>query len=132
MNYFIAYRHTGEDPQRLFQLLPAVREAFFGQHHVVYCTYFDEDTFASAQYSARDIMEHAFRKIEEMGHLFVVQDSTEKSEGMIMEVGYCRAKGIPITLAKRRAIFGTYLPDMADRVFEYATIEELEGIISRL
>ena len=117
MGYFIGYRHTGADPAYLDQLLPAVRDTFLDCGVETYSTYFDEDNFKSSGYTPADIMKHAFSKIEEIGGLFVVIDGPEKSEGQILEVGYCIAKAIPIVVAKRRGV-STYIDQMTDRSLE--------------
>ncbi len=130
MGYLIAYRHTGEAAEKLNKLIPPVNDALLRRGIEVYCTYFDEDAFTDSGWSPRAIMNHAFRKIDEMGGVFVVQDSTEKSEGVILEVGYCVAKGLPIVVAKRSTVTNTYLPEMADTSFEYSNIEELQKLIA--
>lgn len=126
MGYFVAYRHTGADPKRLEKLLPAVCDSLTERGHAVYCTYFDEEQFKATGQKPRQIMEHAFSKIEEMGGLFVVMDSEEKSEGMLMEVGYCAARGLGVIVAKRNGIENTYVPNMANSSFEYQDIEDLK------
>lgn len=128
MGYFVGYRHTGADPERLATLLPAVRDALSSAGHEVYCTYFDEDSFRQEGYGPKEIMEHAFRKIENIGGLFVVVDSDEKSEGMLLEAGYCIAKGIGFTVAKRVGVT-TYLDKLATSTFEYNDIPDLAGKI---
>lgn len=129
MGYFIAYRHTGADPAYLDELLPSVRDAFSNQGVDTYCTYFDEASFQAKQLAPQDIMAHAFSKIEELGGLFVLIDGEEKSDGQIMEVGYCLAKAIPIIVAKRRSVVNTYIHQMTSRSFEYDSLEKLaQGI----
>lgn len=131
MNRFIAYRHTGADPDRLNLILPAARDAFSERGEETYCTFFDEENFKSSSYTPRQIMDHAFAKIEEMGSLFIILDTEDKSEGMIMEVGFCIAKGIKMAIAKKKGINNTYLPDMADLSYEYDSIEDFKkGIAS--
>lgn len=129
MGYFVAYRHTGADPERLSALLPAVCESLKKRGQEVYCTYFEEEEFKAAGQKPRQIMEHAFQKIEELGGLFVIIDGAEKSEGMLMEIGYCSAKGLKIIVAKRKGFDNTYVPNMADYSFEYADIEDLKAKI---
>lgn len=125
MGYFLAYRHTGVDPSELEALLPPVRNVLQADGSEVYCTYFNEGNFKNAGLGPAEIMRHAFLKIEEMGRLFVLIDSEQKSEGMIMEIGYCLAKGIPITVAIRSNVTGTYLPNMTDEVIRYTDIDDL-------
>lgn len=124
MGYFIAYRHTGAVPEQLEAMLPAVRDTFVEAGHEAYCTYFDEASFQDKGLGPREIMEHAFSKIEELGNLFVIVDSTEKSEGMILEVGYCIAKSIPFAVAKRKGV-DTYLDKLTDTSFEYKDTADL-------
>lgn len=132
MGYFVAYRHTGESPERLEELIPPVVEALEEKGEDVYCTYMEEQVFQKNGLSAHEIMRHAFEKIEQMGALFVVQDSSEKSEGMLMEVGYCAAKGLRVVVAKRDTVSGSYLSGMADTSFEYSTIKDLQEKIAQL
>lgn len=131
MGYFIAYRHTGADLKQLDTMLPAVRDAFAGKGKEAYCTYFDEASFQDKGLGPREIMEHAFKKIEELGGLFVIVDSSEKSEGMIMEVGYCIAQKIPFMVAKREGV-STYLDKMTSSSFEYKDVEELIAKIKEI
>ena len=132
MKYFISYRHTGETVEKLDGLLIPIRNAFEKKGDEVYCTYFNEDSFRERGLMPHDIMHEAFRKIEDMGAMFVILDSEQKSEGMIMEVGYCIAKKIPVVIAARKGLENTYLPSMADTLLEYDTIDELIEKISTL
>ena len=131
MGYLIAYRHTGADPAYLEQLLPLVREAFSDAGVDTYCTFFDEASFQQKHLTPQDIMTHAFEKIEELGGLFVLIDGEEKSDGQLIEVGYCLAKNIPVIVAKRRSVKNTYVDKMTETSFTYETLEELvEGIVA--
>lgn len=125
MGWFIAYRHTGVDAVELERLIPAVRDALQSDSSEVYCTYFNEGDFKNTRLGPVGIMQHAFSKIEEMGNLFVLIDSGQKSEGMIMEVGYCLAKQIPITVAVRSGVTETYIPDMTMDVIRYTDTKDL-------
>ena len=132
MGYFIAYRHTGADPEYLAELMPVVRDALKESGEEVYCTYFDEAEFKSGGLAPRAIMEHAFSKIDELGGLFVLIDGLEKSDGQIMEVGYCIAKSIPFVVAKRNSVDNTYVDQMTEKSFEYKDIEGLKAGIKAL
>lgn len=132
MGYFIAYRHTGADPAYLDELLPRVRDAFKRQGIDTYCTYFDEASFQQKQLAPQQIMIHAFERIEELGGLFVIIDGEDKSDGQLMEVGYCLAKDIPIIVAKRRSVTNTYIHKMTSRSFEYESLDELADEIEAI
>jgi nucleoside 2-deoxyribosyltransferase len=130
MKTFIAYRSSDEDPQVVEPLMIAIRDAFKARGVEAYCTFFDEAMLKDKSLNARQIMEHAFGIIDDSDFLFVVQTSNNKSEGMLMEVGYCLAKNIPIIVATKDAVTQTYVPSMASQSFNWGTIEDLVISIS--
>ncbi len=129
LSAFVAYRHTGEDPAELQPMLEAVCNTLREQGVDVYCTFFSEEEFQDKSLSPRAIMEHAFKMIDERDMLFIVQASNSKSEGMLMEVGYCWGTGKPIIVAVKSGVEGTYVPSMATISFPWSDIETLEGQI---
>lgn len=109
-------------------MLSSVRDEFARLGVDAYCTFFAEDEFRDKDMGARQIMEHAFQTVEARDLLFVVQASTKKSEGMLMEVGRFFGNK-PIVVARRTTVDGTYVPEMADVTYDWSTLEELvEGI----
>ena len=126
---FIAYRQTGEDPDILGPMLTGVSDEFNRLGIDAYCTFFDIADFQDKSLGAREIMIHAFETIQNKDFLFVIMTSSAKSDGMIMEVG--RFFGVkPIIVAKHQSVDGTYIPDMADVVYEWSSQEELIGGIA--
>ena len=121
---FIAYRHTGEDPEVLGPMLTAVRDELGRIGIEAYCTFFDEAQFQSKSLGPRAIMAHAFEMIEARDMLFVILAGDAKSEGMIMEVGRFFGR-LPIVMAVREGLGYTYLPDMADVTYTWATNSDL-------
>ncbi|MBU1032088.1 hypothetical protein KKE03_04195 [Patescibacteria group bacterium] len=131
MKAFIAYRSTGEDPQAVEPVLIAIREAFKGRGIEAYSTFFDE-AIEGKSLGVRQIMEHAFGIIDNADFLFVVQTSDNKSEGMLIEVGYCMAKRVPIIAATKDTVTKTYVPAIASQSFKWSTIEDLARAITDL
>jgi nucleoside 2-deoxyribosyltransferase len=131
MNTFIAYRFTGEDPEQLEPLLTAVVNALKKKGIESYCSFFDEKDFQQKQYNAGQIMNHAFKIIDDIDFLFVLQTSDNKSEGLLMEVGYCIAKNIPVVAATKRDVKQTYLPDMAEVRLVWDDARQLAEEIAR-
>lgn len=80
----------------------------------------------------REIMTHALKIIDDCDFLFVLLTGPEKSEGMLMEVGYCLAKGIPVLVAVKEGVEGTYLPKMTDHVIVWADQSDLAHQIATL
>lgn len=125
MKSFIAYRFSGEDPKNIEPVLRGTVDALKARGIDSYCTFFDNDDVRDTEKTAREIMSHAFSIIDASDFLFVILMSEEKSEGMIMEVGYCIAKKIPIVIAVKEGIQNTYLPQMTSHTFTWADSADL-------
>jgi nucleoside 2-deoxyribosyltransferase len=133
MKAFVAYRHTGEDPVKLRQYMSALQFASQQSGLEYYCTYFDENVFQDRLMGPRDIMHHAFNTIKnECDFLLVILASDEKSEGMLMEVGYCIANNIPVVVVVSTEVQNSYLPELANQVFWWTQIGELEEALTRV
>jgi len=124
---FVAYRHTGEDPEVLNKQMNAVRKGLKKAGIEFHCTYFEEDEFQDRKMGAREIMEHAFSVLDKCSCLLVILSSEEKSEGMLMEIGYCFARQIPIVVAQSSEVSKSYVPQMAQTVISWQTYAELES-----
>lgn len=132
MKTFIAYRHTGEDPAALEKILGGVRSAFDQVEVNAYATFFDETVFQAKSMGAKEIMNHAFSIIDESDFLFVIQTSENKSEGLLMEVGYCIAKDIPVVVATHEEVKHTYLPEMATLSISWVDPQDLFNKIAEM
>lgn len=132
MKTFIAYRFTGEDPKDLGPIQEAIRSGFLQRGVEAYSTFFDEEDFLNKSMNARQIMDHAFQKIDDSDFLFVILTSDNKSEGMLMEIGYCIAKKIPIIVAVKSSAGSTYVPDMAELSFKWDSVDDLRAKIEDL
>ena len=122
---FIACRVTGEDPDTLRTILQDICQALGEVEVDVYCTFLDPNEAVSKNGNARAVMDHAFRVIDGVDFLLVLQTNEEKSEGMLMEVGYCIRGMIPIVVATKSGLTGTYLPQMAQHVIRWDSVEDL-------
>lgn len=122
--YFIAYRHTGEDMLELGQRLSTIEIALAVHRIKSYATLSEENEFVKDKYSASQIMQHAFQKINAMDGLFVLINSDEKSEGQLMEIGYAIAKRKPVIVAYRKGS-KTYVPELATFAIEFTDMQDL-------
>lgn len=125
MKTFISYRHTGEKTEELEPLLTSICESLASSGVDTYCTFFNQDEFMGQSLGPHQIMYKAFEIIDDSDFLLVIQASEKKSEGMLMEVGYCIAKKIPVVVAVKEGIDDTYLPDMANYVITWKNADEL-------
>jgi nucleoside 2-deoxyribosyltransferase len=100
-NFFIAYRHTGENILELEIRIRTIEIALAAKNIKAYATLNDEEAFVANNISPGKIMETAFQKISAMDGLFVLIMDSNKSEGQLMEVGYALALKKPVIIAQQ-------------------------------
>lgn len=129
MKAFIAYRHTREKPSDLARLLGAVRDALSYMGIGTYATFFEENTKSMR---AADVMRHGFAELDRADFLLVLQNREERSEGMLLEVDYALAKGIPILVAVQQDVAArTQLPEIIGKYFQWQDVEDLQAQLAR-
>lgn len=132
MNYFLSYRHTGAEPQRLHTLQYAVKEVFDASEHTFYSTYFHQRLFREHNLSDAEILLQTVHEVDGYDCMLVLLDTEDRSEGMLIEVGYCIAINKPFIVIKNRAVQGYYFPALAQQIIEYTDIAELQRQLKTL
>lgn len=129
MKHFIAYRMTGDDPVAVRERVGALKEALREAGHEVYENASKSDEFHQRGMTPRQIMDDGFSELDECDALFVLIAGPERSEGMLMEVGYAYAKGMPITVAVKHGV-DTYVDTMGDTVIRWSEPADLYSQIA--
>lgn len=124
MKLFISYRFTGEDFSELKTSLSLIVSAL-RKNNEVYCSIEDEDFFLKNNFTNKEILNNALKELNNSDALFVYLKSEEKSEGMLIEVGYALAKNKRIILATKKGIKTTFLREIADEIIEFSDVEDL-------
>ena len=133
MKTLLAYRFTGETKESLDNLLIPVKNVLEKAGVNVDCTYFDKNLAEIEKtFKPQDYTFYAFKLIDKVNFLFTVLNSEEKSEGMILEIGYCIGKHIPVIVAIKDGVNKTYLPGMADMIINWKDIKDLTNKISKI
>lgn len=125
MKIFIGFRYTGEDPAELKQFLSNVQDALKIAGGEIYCSINDEEMFIQEKYGANKIFEHTMPKLQESDILLAILRSKEKSEGMLIEIGYALALGKKFILAIHKDAASTYLPELASQVIKFENADDL-------
>jgi len=131
MKFFIAQRVTGEDMIKLKEESIKIVRSLKKAGHEAYCTML-EDVEEFNKKSKREIMKHAFNEINNSDAIFVVVRREDKSEGLLMEVGYTFGKKKKIILAINSDVKNTYIRDIADEVIEFKNTDDLINKISKI
>lgn len=129
MTYFISYRETGADPKRLVGLQNAIKDAFEIRQEEFYSTYFNQAEFDAEGLDWAQIMQNTLDLIDQWDVMLVILDSDDLSEGMLIEVGYCLAKGKQIIVAKNKQVSGVKFLPIASKIIEYDNLDELKNLI---
>ena len=131
MKFFIAQRVTGEDKDELTEESKRIASILEASKHEVYCTMF-VDIKEFEKQTKKAMMEHAFKEIGNSDALLVIVRTEEKSEGMLMEVGYALGKKKKIVLLIKNEVKNTYLRELADKVLEFKDVDDLHNKLKKL
>ena len=115
---FISFRFTGEDPAIRKQEIDFLIEKLQPTYPHIYCSLYD-DFFEQEGISYADIIERTLDMLSQSKKMLIYVKSSEKSEGMLIEVGYAIAKNIPMEVYIKKGVSTTFLRDVTDRVVEF-------------
>jgi len=101
MKIQLAYRFTGENKEELLDILKKIIQILKEKGHETYTPVFD---FNYEGKTKEQIYTDALDKIDENDALFVLVRSEEKSEGMLVELGYAIAKKKKIILVIKKGV----------------------------
>ncbi len=129
MKWYIAYKFTGEDKDVLKDTMSSLIHFLENESNEVYCSLFDE---GMVNIGNKKVFEKAFDKINNSNAILIFLNSDERSEGMLMEIGYALAKGKRVILAIKKDLGRTHLRDLIDEIIEFEDIEELKEKLKKL
>ena len=125
MRAVISYKYTGVSIDDLERTLRVVYDSLISVGVDPFCIQFAKRDGEIEQKTPAEMMQDAFREIEASDMLFVIQSSRDRSEGMLMEVGYALARNMPVIIATHTSVRNTYLPDMTDQRIKYSSLYDL-------
>ena len=125
MKVFLSYRYTGEDPAMLKETLKKLCAGLDKAGHGCFCSFWRGDFFNENKFTHKQILEYALKELDESDCLLAFVKSAEKSEGMLLEIGYALAKKKRFVLAVKKGVKTVFLREIADKVIEFKDIEEL-------
>jgi nucleoside 2-deoxyribosyltransferase len=128
MRIFISYKFSGEKIEDVTALLTPVYDALKSVGHEPYVQFFDTELQKErllGRFKLVDYMSYAFAKLTHQDAVLVLLNANAKSEGMLLEVGYATARGIPTVAAVKEGVTETYLPTVTTATFAWETIDDL-------
>ncbi|HTY39880.1 MAG TPA: nucleoside 2-deoxyribosyltransferase [Candidatus Paceibacterota bacterium] len=130
MKYFISYRFTGEDPAVLKSDIEGIKNALVEAGHSSYASIEKQNTLRER--SNREILEDSLQELRSAGAILVFKKSPEKSEGMLIEIGYALARKKKMVLAIQRNISTVFLREIADIVIDFENMDDLKKQLAQL
>lgn len=125
MKAFISYRFTGEDPRELNDTLGKMRSVLIEGGHQVFCSFWSEEFFKHNNFTNKQILEYTLEELKKSDAVLVFIKSSEKSEGMLIEVEYALASQKRIILAVKNGVKTTFLHQIANEVIEFESVDDL-------
>jgi nucleoside 2-deoxyribosyltransferase len=122
---YLAYKFTGEDINELTKTLGKILSTLRSVGHTVYCSIEDEKWFKENHKTNKEILKHALERLDKSDVILAFVKSDQKSEGMLLEIGYMMAKGKSFALALKREIKTIFLAELAEPLIEFDSIEDL-------
>ena len=132
MKIYIAYRFTGEDPDIVRKNTEAVAQAVQDAGHTPFIFNRDIQQWGAVELTLKEIYQQCLEQIQKHDAILVFANSTEKSEGMLIECGYAKGLNKKIIIAAYRNIKPHWLHCMADMLIEFDTMDELRQKIKEI
>ena len=125
MKIQLAYKFSGEDEEKLVRTLTRIAEVLENSGHEVYFACKDEDLFRKNNFTPKQILVHALKKLDDADCLLVFVRSKEKAEGILIETGYAIAMNKKIILAIKKGIMRYFTGSIANQIIEFEDIDDL-------
>jgi len=132
MKIFLSYRFTGEKTEELKEIIEKLCLSLKKSRHNNYCSFNSEDFYKLNKFTNKQILEHALDELNNSDCILAFIKSEEKSEGMLLEIGYAKAKNKKFILAIKKGIKTTFLREIADKIIEFDNIAELTKQLENL
>ena len=125
MKILLSYKFADEDIDELQEFIDNIKDSLHGSGHELITTFYDKDMFDKNSSTNRQIMDKALKYLRKSdAHLIIIR-SPEKSEGMLIEVGYSYAIRKKMILAIKKGLKTRWVSELVNEIIEFDTLEDL-------
>jgi len=128
MRIQLAYRFTGEDEQELLNQLNNIKIILEKNDHETYIPVLDPNR----PKNKRELFLNTIKKLDSAEAILAIIKSEEKSEGMLMEIGYAWGRNKKLIIAINKNIKNTHLREFANVLIEFSDINDLYKQLEKL
>ena len=129
MRYYIAYKFLNTDKEMLKKNLGIISDMIEREGNTTCIFYRDIQNRWAIQMSIDEVIKQAFVEVKKSDAILAFIESEEKSEWMLLEIGYAKALGKKLLLVIKRGINLRFLRTLADETIEFESMEDLESKI---
>jgi nucleoside 2-deoxyribosyltransferase len=126
MKYYISYKFSGEDKEKLKEILSEISSIIESHNNETFVSYRDIGKWGEISMDSEEIITKALAELRNTDCILCLVFSSEKSEGMLLETGYAKALGKKVIVAKKNDARIIFLKDIADDLIEFNTYEDLK------
>lgn len=132
MKIYLAYRFRGEDFTALKQELDEIANSLSAAGHQAYHSVSREEYFQKKHFSKKQIFDYSIDKLKKSDALLAYIKSSEKSEGMLLEIGFALALDKPIYVAIKKGVKTNFVTEIAQKVIKYNNLSGLKKSLATL
>ena len=129
MRYYIAYKFLNTDKEMLKKNLGIISDMIEREGNTTCIFYRDIQNRWAIQMSIDEVIKQAFVEVKKSDAILAFIESEEKSEWMLLEIGYAKALGKKLLLVIKRWIHLRFINALADEIIEFESMEDLESKI---
>lgn len=130
MRYYISYKQQWVDIRNLILSLNIISKSIEDTWNETYIFFRDTQNWWDIIIPKKEVMQIIFWEIDYSDAIFVFVDYKEKSEWMLLECGYAKAKWKKIVLAIKKWIELDLLKSIANEVIHYKDLTDLKEKIT--
>ncbi|MFH1358805.1 MAG: nucleoside 2-deoxyribosyltransferase [archaeon] len=121
MKIQLAYKMTGENREEVIEMLKEIKSILEEKSNEVYVPELNPDR----PKTKKELYLDTLRKLDSADVLLAIIKSDDKSEGMLMEIGYAMGKDKKVVTAIWDCVKQTHLRELANQVIEFNNIDNL-------
>lgn len=126
MRYYIAYKFLNADKEILKKNLWIISDMIERTGNTTFIFNRDVQNRWEISMPINQVITQAFAEVKKSDAILAFIESEEKSEWMLLEVGYAKALGKNLILVIKRGINFRFLRALANKTIEFDTIDEIE------
>ena len=129
MRYYIAYKFLNTDKEMLKKNLGIISDMIEIEDNTTCIFYRDIQNRWAIQMSIDEVIKQAFVEVKKSDAILAFIESEEKSEWMLLEIGYAKALWKRVKLLIKKWINLRFVRAIADEIIEFESMEDLESKI---